>query len=473
MIPEATITTANGVGLVKAALDNQREFFGTQVTKAVDFRVAQLKKLRQAIVKHEKALLAALKLDLGKHEFESYGTEIGYVLNDIDHTLRHIKKWTRPKRVATPFMHFKASSKIYKDPYGIVLIIAPWNYPFQLLFAPLVGAMGAGNCVVVKPSEMAPHTSKVCAQIITETFEPHYIAVFEGGIPMSKELLAHKFDYIFFTGSTTVGKIVYQAAAKNLTPVTLELGGKSPCIIGKDADLTLGAKRMMWGKLINAGQTCIAPDYVLVHESVKDDFIQAVKKTIQDQLGKDSESSKYYGRIINKRHLERLENLAESGGTVVYGGEVNYDTLYMSPTLIDGVSDTDAVMQEEIFGPILPIMTYSNSEEVVSYVNAHAKPLALYVFCTDQSFIDKILQETSSGGVCINDTIVHMANGDLPFGGVGDSGLGAYHGLYSFDTFSHAKSVTHRSNKIDPPLRYAPYKLTLGLLKRFYGKLMR
>ncbi len=469
--PGTATAATNGLSPIAKSLQNQREFFKSGTSKDADFRLTQLKKLRAAIVKYEKKIMTALKADLNKPAFEAYGTEVGFVLGELDHTIKHVKKWMRPNKVKTALFHAIGSSRIQHDPYGAVLIIAPWNYPFQLLIAPLIGAISAGNTVVLKPSELAPHTSDVCVEMIKETFDEHYIDIFEGGVPVSQELLAQKWDYIFFTGSTAVGKIVYQAAAKHLTPVTLELGGKSPCIVDKDTDIKVTAQRIAWGKLLNAGQTCIAPDYLLVQEEVKDELIEQLKKSIKKFYGKNPMKSKNYCRIISSKHLERLGALLENTN-VVHGGEIDAETKYISPTLIDGVTDNDPVMQSEIFGPILPIMTYRNINEAIDYVNSHPKPLALYVFTKNKKLSKKVLKETSSGGACVNDTISHIASTEMPFGGVGASGMGGYHGKFSFEAFSHAKSVMERSQMIDPPLRYAPYRMNLGTLKFLLKRLM-
>ena len=471
MLTETTAHSNNGIHhlsdmkqKVIKTLESQRRFFASNVTKDYDFRITQLKKLKKSIVKYEKPLLDALKLDLNKSKIEAYGSEVGFVISEIDHTIKHLKKWTRNKKVSTPLFHFKASSYIKATPYGANLIIGPWNYPFQLLAAPLVGAISAGNTAILKPSELAPHTAAVVNELIKETFEEHYVAIFEGGIEMSQALLEQKFDYIFFTGSTQVGKIVYQAAAKHLTPVTLELGGKSPCIVDKDTDLDLAAKRIAWGKFLNAGQTCVAPDYIMVHKDAKTELVEHLKKHIKKFFTENPKESPYFGRIINDRHVKRLAGLMTCGN-ILFGGDINHKERYVSPTLIDNVTDNDAIMQEEIFGPLIPIVEWTQEEEVINYVNEHAKPLALYLFSKNRKLIDKVINETSSGGVSINDTIVHMSTAAMPFGGVGDTGLGAYHGKYSFDTFSHQKAVMERSTIIDPPLRYAPFKLTMGALR--------
>ena len=455
---------------IAGVLAKQNDFFKTNITKDIDFRIEQLKKLKQCIEKKEKVIFEALKTDLNKHKFEAYGTEVGMVYGEIDHFIRKLNGWAKPKKVGTSLFHFRSSSYIYPEPYGTVLIMGPWNFPFQLCLLPLIGALGAGNCAVVKPSEIATATSAIIKEIIDETFDPHYVAAFEGGIPVSQALLDNKFDYIFFTGSTYVGKIVYQAAAKHLTPVTLELGGKSPCIIDKNTDIEVSARRIVWGKLINAGQVCVAPDYLYVHEDIKEDLLNAIKKYIKKSYGKDPSKSKYYGRIINHKNFKRLSNLLNDGN-IVFGGQSDEENRYISPTLIDNVSKEDAIMQEEIFGPVLPVLTYQNIEEVIRYIKANPKPLALYIFTKDKKISDKVLKETSSGGACINETVMHLGNSNLSFGGVGESGLGAYHGKTSFDTFSHHKSVMDKSFKPDLPVRYPPYRTGVKVLKSLMKRL--
>ncbi len=443
---------------VVSTLEKHRQYFASNATNSIDFRLEQLKKLRNAITTNENRIMEALAADLNKTGLEAYGTEIAIVLSEIDVTVKKLKSWAKPKAVSTPMFHFIARSRIYNDPYGVVLIISPWNYPFQLLFSPLVGALAAGNCAVLKPSELTPNVSHIMAEIVHQTFERQYVSLFEGDANISQELLEQKYDYIFYTGGTNVGRIVYAAAAKHLTPVTLELGGKSPCIVHKDANINISAKRIVWGKLVNAGQTCVAPDYLFVHKSIKHELIVALKKEITAMYGENPENSPHLCRIVNDRHLKRLEKLLECGDIIV-GGEVNEQTRYIAPTLIENVQPNDPVMQDEIFGPILPVMDYDNLDEVISFINSRPKPLALYVFTESNDISSKVLNETSSGSAAVNDTVAHISNGNMPFGGVGESGIGGYHGKFSFDTFSHQKSVLFRSTLIDLPLRYAPYKL--------------
>jgi len=448
-------------------MQKQRAFFNSGKTKAVAFRKRQLKALKDAILKYESEIAQALYEDLHKCEFEAYGTETGFVLADLDYVLKYIDRWASVKRVSTPLFHFKSSSRIYPEPYGVTLIISPWNYPFQLLVSPLIGAIAAGNTAILKPSEHSPKVSGLVTKMVREIFDEEYVAVVEGGIQPTQELLAEQFDYIFFTGGTEVGRIIYQAAAKHLTPVTLELGGKSPCIVDKDIHLEYTARRIVWGKFINAGQTCIAPDYVLVHKDVKDKLLARIKEKMAEYYGEDPQKSKEYGRIINHRHFKRLCGLLDEEH-IIAGGQVDEEDKYIAPTVMDNVNWDMPVMQEEIFGPILPILVYDKLEDAIATVNAHPKPLALYVFSNNSSKVEQVLKQTSSGGAAVNDTLVHIANPELPFGGVGASGMGAYHGKGSFETFSHYKSVLEKSNLFDVPVRYPPYKVSLDTLKFFF-----
>jgi aldehyde dehydrogenase (NAD+) len=445
-------------------VQQQRKFFQTEQTRSISFRLEQLTKLKQAIIDRQEAILQAAKADLGRPAFEAY-FEIA-TLGEINLALKNLKTWAKPQRVNSPVDQFPASAWIQPDPLGVVLIIGPWNYPFQLMISPLVGAIAAGNCAILKPSEHAPHTSKVVAEMIANTFDPNYIAAVEGDANTSQELLAEKFDHIFFTGGSAVGRIIMAAAAKHLTPVTLELGGKSPCIVDSDTHLDRTAKRIAWGKLINAGQTCIAPDYLLVNRQIKDTLIDRIKHHIKDFYGENPAQSPDYGRIIHRKHFDRLIAFLDQG-EIILGGDYNPDDRYLAPTLIDGVTWDDPVMQEEIFGPILPILIYDDLEEAIAQVNAHPKPLALYFFSNDRQKQERILQATSSGGVCLNDTVMQVSVSTLPFGGVGESGIGSYHGKASFNTFSHFKSVLRREFWLDLGWRYAPY--TAQKLKQIKG----
>ena len=448
---------------VKDIIHKQRQFFATGKTKDVEWRIEQLRRLKQAIVDEQEAIINAVKADLGRPDFEAY-FELA-AISEINYALKHLKSWVKPKKVRAGIEQFPASAKIYPEPLGVVLIISPWNYPFQLMISPLTGAIAAGNCALLKPSELAAHTSRAIADIIQKTFDPAYIAVVEGGVETSQQLLEEKFDRIFFTGGTAIGKIVMQAAAKHLTPVTLELGGKSPCIVDYDVDLNYAAKRITWGKYLNAGQTCIAPDYLLVHSRIKSELLTEIKKCVEEFYGDDPSKSPDYSRIISRRHLERLEPLLKDG-EIAIGGQTKPEEKYIAPTVIDRISWESPVMQEEIFGPILPVLEYTDLTEAIAQINARPKPLALYVFSKDKQKQEQVLQETSSGGVCINDTVMQVGVSTLPFGGVGDSGIGSYHGKASFDTFSHYKSVLKKGFRLDPNWRYPPYKDKLSLLKR-------
>ncbi len=446
-------------------ITEQRHLFASGKTKDVAFRIEQLKLLKKVIIEQEFHIQTALKADLNKSEFESYISEIGLCLEEINYAIKHINSWAKPQKVNTPLTQFLASSQIYTEPLGIVLIIGAWNYPFQLMIAPLVGAIAAGNCAILKPSELAVNTSQVLSNIINKTFAPNFIHVIEGGKETTQQLLSQKFDHIFFTGSTEVGKIVMTEAAKQLTPVTLELGGKTPCIVDANTHIEYTARRIVWGKFLNAGQTCIAPDYLLVDKKVKKDLLANITSCIQNFYGNNPIESPDYGRIINEKHFNRLCKFLNIG-EIIIGGETNLSERYIAPTVIDQVNWEDAVMKEEIFGPILPVIEYNDLSEAIALVNSQPKPLALYFFSNNQQKQQQILQETSSGGVSINDTVMQSGVPDLPFGGVGASGIGSYHGKASFDTFSHKKSILNKSFLIDLKVRYAPYKEKLKLVKR-------
>ena len=448
----------------------QKQFFETGRTRDLAFRICQLQLLADAMRKNETVLEEALKKDLGKSAFESYATEIGFVLADIRYTIQNLQKWSAPKRVRTPLYLFPGKSKIQKEPYGSVLILGPYNYPVQLLAEPLVGAIAAGNCAVHKPSELTPHVSEAMYQIVHSTFKEEYIACVEGGVEVNQELLSQKFDYIFFTGSERVGRIVMKAAAENLTPVTLELGGKSPVIIEKTANIKEAARRIAWGKLMNAGQTCVAPDYVLVDESRKQQFLTEMKTAFSHLYGKEIKKNPDFGRIVNERHMERLQKILEQDAKYLFcGGEADTLQRYIEPAILDlGKDQNAASMQEELFGPILPVLSYHKLEDAVRFVNKRAKPLALYLFTKKRSAEKFVLERVSSGGVCVNDTISHLINPDLPFGGVGASGMGQYHGKYSFDTFTHEKSVFYKPADWNLPVCYPPFtKGKMNLVKFF------
>ncbi|GAB1770156.1 aldehyde dehydrogenase [Priestia aryabhattai] len=424
----------------------QLSFFNSGKTKDVAFRIETLKKLRELVVRHEDDILKAVKADLNKPEMEAKRAEVGLVLSEIDFAVENLAEWASPKEVETPSTHAGAKSYIYQDPYGLALVIAPWNYPFQLAVSPVVGAIAAGNCVVLKPSELTPHTSSLLAKMFNENFPEEYLTVVEGEVETSTALLKENFDYIFFTGSTMVGKIVAEAAAKHLTPVTLELGGKSPTIVHEDANIEEAAKRIARGKFANAGQTCVAPDYILVQRNVKDELLANLKQVVTNTYGEDVSQNLDFPHVVSEKHFDRLNSFL-TNGDIVFGGKTDRSRLFIEPTVLDNISWEDNVMQDEIFGPILPVIVYDEISEVIQAIVKRPKPLALYLFSEDEAVQDHILNSVSFGGGSINDTINHMTSHYLPFGGVGDSGMGAYHGKASFDTFSHAKSILKRSNK--------------------------
>jgi aldehyde dehydrogenase (NAD+) len=454
-----------------ATVQCQRAFFQSGATRPLEFRRAQLGKLHDALVTHEGSWLSALRADLRKSPHEAYTTEIGLVLSELRHALSHLPAWMKPRRRGTPLLAWPAGGFIRPEPYGVALIIGPWNYPLQLLLSPLVGAMAAGNCAVLKPSEFAPHTSAEMARFMGATFPRDYIAVVQGDQGTGEALLRQKFDHIFFTGSTSVGRAVMAAVARNLTPVTLELGGKCPCVVCADAPLDITARRIVWGKFMNAGQTCVAPDFVLVDRRVGDDFLQTLKQVVREFYGDAPQKSPDYGRIINRKHLDRLTGYLGSG-QVAHGGEHDGNDLYLAPTLLTGVPTDAPVMQEEIFGPILPVLEFATLDEALTLLRNRPTPLALYLFTKDRAAQARVLAETRSGGVCLNDTITHMVGKDLPFGGLGESGLGAYHGEASFDCFTHYRSVLRRSFMFDSKLRYPPPRVTLATLKRAFRFLL-
>ncbi len=451
---------------ISKILQDQKSYFASHLTKDISKRKQLLKNLLKEITKREKDIVAALYADFNKSEYESVMTETSIVISELKRTIKNINAWAKPQHVMPAFLNFPSSSKIYKEPYGVVLVISPWNYPYQLAFVPLIGAIAAGNTVVVKPSELTPNTSKITKEIIEAIFETNHVAVIEGGVEVSTELLAQRWDYIFFTGSVTVGKIVAKAAAQFLTPVTLELGGKNPCIIDETANIKLAAKRIVWGKLINGGQTCIAPDYLLIHSSVKDQFVACYQEEVTKAYGDNPENSKDYPRIVNQRNFDRLAIMLENE-KILIGGKTNRDDNYISPTLIDDPSLDSEVMKGEIFGPISPVISYNTEDDIHAIISKYEKPLALYVFTRKKRFAKKMIANYSFGGGTINDTTVHFANHNLPFGGVGESGIGDYHGKQTFDIFCHKKGVTKRYNWLDIPVRYAPYNGKLKILKTF------
>lgn len=429
------------------------------------YRKETLIKLLNQIIIHENDIVKALYDDFKKPAFEAVLTETNYVISELKDTIKNLSKWAKPKKVLPSILNFPSRDFIYKEPYGKVLIIAPWNYPFQLALCPLISAVAAGNQVVLKPSELTPKTAAIIAQIIEETFHVNHVEVIQGDAEISQKLLSQRWDYIFFTGSVTVGKIVAKAAAENLTPVTLELGGKNPCIIDETANLKLAAKRIVWGKFINAGQTCIAPDYILIQKDMKTKFIDYLKEEITLAYGQNPEESPDFARIINLKNWDRLVQQIEPE-KVLFGGKTDAEELYIAPTLIDEPKLDSLIMKDEIFGPLLPIISYESETDIKNTISKYEKPLSLYVFSENKSFADKMILNYSFGGGCINDTVIHFSNKRLPFGGVGHSGIGAYHGRLSFDIFSHQKGIVKKANWLDLPMRYAPYKDKLKLIRR-------
>jgi aldehyde dehydrogenase (NAD+) len=453
----------NIAGLVQ----RQRQFFLTDETKNIQFRKEQLKMLRNLIISNEDEIYKVLGTDFKKPPFETYLSENGYMIMEINQFLKRLKKWARPRRIPSNLVNFPSSCFLMYEPYGISLIIAPWNYPFQLAIGPLVGAMSAGNCAILKPSELTPSTSEFISKLINENFRDDYIHVIEGDATVSQSLLKEKFDYIFFTGSTRIGQIIAEAAARNLTPATLELGGKSPCFVDGSVDMKLTARRIIWGKFLNNGQTCLAPDYIYVDQKHKDDLLEQLKNEIIHRFGSDPEKSLDLARVVNQNHFNRLRDLITQG-KVFYGGRFNMKDLYISPTILHDVSWDDDVMDREIFGPVLPVLSYDEIDKVIRDLKTREKPLSLYVFSKRKSFTRKLLQDLSFGGGTVNDTVIHFGNPNVPFGGVGQSGYGAYHGRHSFETFSHKKGIVKKATWIDIPIRYAPYENKLKWLKRLF-----
>ncbi len=442
-----------------------RQSYVDGATRPLAWRVATLRRLRDLVKDHEDRLLDALAADFGKPRTEAWVTEIGFTISDIDHTLAHLPLWMKPERVGTPLAFKPGSSAIVSEPLGVVCVIAPWNYPVQLLLLPMVAAIAAGNAVVGKPSELAPHTDEALAALVAELGDPA-VALVQGGVAETTELLAQRFDHILYTGNSRVARIVARAAAEHLTPLTLELGGKSPAIVSRNANLDVAARRIAWGKFVNAGQTCIAPDYVLVERDAHDGLVAALGRSIAEFYGSDVQASADYARIVNDPHFHRLEKLLHNG-TVAHGGGSDADTRYIEPTVLTGITRDDPVMGEEIFGPILPVIAVDSLDEAIAFVNADEKPLALYSFSERDEDNDRVIAGATSGGACINGTLLHISNPNLPFGGVGESGTGAYHGKFGFDTFSHRRGVHTRSTKLDPALMYPPYtKRKSSILRR-------
>ncbi len=450
-------------------VDNQHKYFLTGETLDVSFRLNALKKLKKVIIENEQAINSAIRLDLGKSGFESYMCETGIVLSEISYMLKHIRKFSKEKRVKTPLAQFHSRSFKKPSPYGVTLIMSPWNYPFLLTIEPLVDALSAGNTAVLKPSAYSPNTSALIQKMISECFNPEYVAVVTGGRAENTVLLDTPFDYIFFTGSMAVGREVMKKASSNLTPVTLELGGKSPCIVDKTANLKLAAKRIVFGKYLNCGQTCVAPDYVYCDKSIKDDLIKEIKSQIIKQYGDFPLDNIDYGKIINEKHFNRINKLIDKE-KIVFGGSTNQNTLQIEPVVMDNVTFNDAVMQEEIFGPVMPILTYENLDEAISKVNSLPHPLALYFFSSDKAAIKKVTASCGFGGGCINDTIIHLATSQMGFGGFGASGMGSYHGKDGFDTFTHYKSIVDKKTWLDLPMRYQPYTDSHNKMIHFFMK---
>lgn len=441
---------------IERLIREQRSWYGKGKTRSLSFRIRALKTLKREIIAHEKEIQAALKEDLGKSVLEGYMCETGMVLSELSYMISHLRKFAGERKVRTPLAQFHSSSFVSPEPYGVVLVMSPWNYPFMLSIEPAIGAIAAGNCVVIKPSAYAPATSAVVAKLIRECFPPQFVAVVEGGRAENTKLLEQRFDFIFFTGSVKVGKLVMEKASRNLTPVCLELGGKSPCIVDQTADLKLAAKRIVFGKYLNLGQTCVAPDYLLVQEEVKEPLLAEMEACIRRQFGKYPLDNPDYGRIVNEKHFLRLQGLMREENVRI-GGKMKEDTLQIEPTILEDITPDSPIMQEEIFGPILPVMTFHDLSEAVDYVNCHEKPLALYLFTRSRKAERCVLDSCSFGGGCINDTVIHLATTAMGFGGVGNSGMGSYHGRDSYELFTHRRSIVKKYNWIDLPMRYQPY----------------
>jgi aldehyde dehydrogenase (NAD+) len=442
--------------VIAGLVEGLQKTFDSGVTRSAEWRLNQLRQMLRMLQDEEASFLEALASDLGKCNAEGFIAETGFVMHELQIAIKNLRRWMRPRRVKAPIVVQPGKAKIYAEPLGVTLIIAPWNYPLQLALSPLLGALAAGNCAVIKPSEIAPATSAVLAKLLPKYLDRDAVVVVEGGVPETTALLEQRFDLVFYTGNGTVGRIVMQAAAKHLTPVVLELGGKSPCIVDRDVDLDVAVRRIVWAKFFNAGQTCVAPDYVLVHESLERALLDKLATTLRDFYGDDPQKSPDYARIVNARHHARLTALLDSGKVFV-GGKGDVDDRYLAPTVLTGVSLDSPVMADEIFGPILPVIPVPSIERAIDIVTSRDKPLALYVFSNDAERANRVISRTSSGGACVNDCVMHLGVPDLPFGGVGPSGMGAYHGRASFDAFSHMKSVLHKPFYLDAPLRYPPY----------------
>lgn len=456
---------------IATQFENLQSLFDSDVTKDIKFRKKQLRALRKSIKSNESALISALQQDLGKNSVESYATEIGYIYKSISFMLKEVKSLASKRTVNTPVFLFPGKSYTINEPYGTVLIIGPFNYPFQLVIEPLIGAIAAGNCAVIKPSELTPNVSVVIEKIIHEAFNPAYVSCITGDQTVTEELLTYPFDFIFFTGSTKVGQIVYEQASKQLIPVALELGGKSPAIVDKTANIKVAAERITFGKFINAGQTCVAPDYVIIDASIKQQFIKAIQTTIRESYTSSAQNSEDYGRIVNERHTDRLVNLLnQTNGDIVYGGSSDRENRYIEPTIVDNVKFDDILMEDEIFGPILPIMTYEAFGDAIQFIKNKPKPLSLYLFSEDENHTDEVVRRISFGGGCINDTLLHLGNHNLPFGGVGHSGIGKYHGKASFELFSNEKSIMFKTTKLETGVLFPPYKGKAKYVRAMFKK---
>ncbi|RFS22823.1 aldehyde dehydrogenase [Chitinophaga silvatica] len=444
----------------------QQNYFQSGATLPYSFRRQQLKLLKKGIKKFEERILSALQADLRKHPVEAYSSEVGFLYEEINYMLENLKSWMEPEIVSSPFVTYPSSSRVYKQPLGLTLIIGPWNYPFMLLISPLLGAIAGGNCAIIKPSELAPNTAVVTAELIKEVFDPAYITVVQGdGAEVIPGLMSHRFDHVFFTGSIPVGKKIMEMAVPHLTPVTLELGGKSPCLVDEKVNISVAAKRIVWGKYWNAGQTCVAPDYVLVHQSVKQQLVDAMKDAIVKFFGEDPAKSPDYARMINTRRFDTVANYLKEGH-IVHGGKTDRDQLYIAPTILEDVEWSDPIMQEEIFGPVLPVLTYTELPQAIAAIQQHPYPLAMYVFTKQRKVERMVIEQLRFGGGCINNTIVHLTNPDLPFGGHGYSGMGRYHGKYSFDTFTHLKGMLKTGTWLDVPIKYPPFGNKLKMIKQ-------
>lgn len=456
---------------INKIIENQRVYFRAGETRSVAFRMQMLMRLKKSILNNEEVIAHALHLDLGKSEAEVVSTEIGFTLNEINTVMKHLKRWSRKEKVKTNLFNLPGKSYTVREPYGVTLLMGPWNYPFQLVMSPLIGAIAGGNTAVVKPSEISAHTAEIIEKVLFEAFKEEYVAVVQGGVPETNALLEHRFDKIFFTGSTRVGSIIMEKAAKHLTPVVLELGGKSPTIIDRTANIEVAVNRIVFGKGTNAGQTCVAPDYVLVHEDVKETFYNQYRKTVEAFYSESVIENNEFGKMINRGNYERVKAYMKDG-KIVYGGHVDDENLKIGLTLVE-VTDMDtAIMKEEIFGPVLPVVTYTRYEDILKVVRQNPDPLALYLFSEDRTFIEKVIHDIPFGGGCVNDTIMHLTNEHLPFGGRGPSGMGNYHGRHSFDAFTHEKSILYATTKFDLKLKYPPFmRRNIGLVKRImYGE---